>query len=123
MHIFTDNKGRKWDIVLNVNQMKRVRAVLGIDLVNVITLDAKGEVKVDLISEPKLIETASETFLSRTVVLATGANPRELGVEKESELVGRGVAYCAACDGIDINGLLLKRFLYASTLTFLKEAD
>ena len=49
MHIFTDNKGRKWDIVLNVNQMKRDRAVLGIDLVNVITLDAKGEVKVDLI--------------------------------------------------------------------------
>ena len=49
MHIFTDNKGRKWDIVLNVNQMKRVRAVLGIDLVNVITLDTKGEVKVDLI--------------------------------------------------------------------------
>lgn len=49
MHIFTDNKGRKWDIVLNVNQIKRVRAVLGIDLVNVITLDAKGEVKVDLI--------------------------------------------------------------------------
>ena len=49
MHIFTDNKGRKWDIVLNVNQMKRVRAVLGIDLVNVITLDAKGDVKVDLI--------------------------------------------------------------------------
>ena len=49
MHIFTDNKGRKWDIVLNVNQMKRVRAVLGIDLVNVITLDAKGEVKVDII--------------------------------------------------------------------------
>lgn len=49
MHIFTDNKGRKWDVVLNVNQMKRVRAVLGIDLVNVITLDAKGEVKVDLI--------------------------------------------------------------------------
>ena len=36
MHIFTDNKGRKWDVVLNVNQMKRVRAVLGIDLVNVI---------------------------------------------------------------------------------------
>ena len=49
MHIFTDNKGRKWDVILNVNQMKRVRAVLGIDLVNVITLDAKGEVKVDLI--------------------------------------------------------------------------
>ena len=60
MHIFTDNKGRKWDIVLNVNQMKRVRAVLGIDLVNVITLDAKGEVKVDIIdriaNDPCLLE-------------------------------------------------------------------
>ena len=49
MHIFTDNKNRRWEIVLNVNQMKRIRAALGIDLVNVITLDAKGEVKVDLI--------------------------------------------------------------------------
>ena len=61
-------------------------------------------VRLDLTAEPKLIETASETFLSRTVVLATGANPRELGVEKESELVGRGVAYCAACDGMFYRG-------------------
>lgn len=60
--------------------------------------------RLDLTAEPKLIETASETFLGRTVVLATGANPRELGVEKESELVGRGVAYCAACDGMFYRG-------------------
>lgn len=61
-------------------------------------------VHLDLTAEPKRIETASEAFLSRTVVLATGANPRELGVEKESELVGRGVAYCAACDGMFYRG-------------------
>lgn len=61
-------------------------------------------VRLDLTAEPKRIETARETFLSRTVVLATGANPRELGVEKESELVGRGVAYCAACDGMFYRG-------------------
>lgn len=60
--------------------------------------------RLDLTAEPKRIETASEIFLSRTVVLATGANPRELGVEKESELVGRGVAYCAACDGMFYRG-------------------
>ena len=36
----------------------------------------------------------------KTVVLATGANPRELGVGGERELIGRGVAYCAACDGM-----------------------
>lgn len=49
MRIFKDNKGRSWEIVLNVHQMKRVRAVLGVDLVNVITLEREGAVKVDLI--------------------------------------------------------------------------
>ena len=61
-------------------------------------------VRLELTVEPKRIETASGTFFGRTVVLATGANPRELGVEKESELVGRGVAYCAACDGMFYRG-------------------
>ena len=36
----------------------------------------------------------------RTVVLSTGATPRELGVAGEKELIGKGVAYCAACDGM-----------------------
>ena len=47
----------------------------------------------------KKVETASESLLARTVVIATGANPRELGVEREEEYVGRGVHYCAHCDG------------------------
>ena len=37
-------------------------------------------------------------------MLATGANPRELGLPEEKELVGRGVAYCAACDGMFYKG-------------------
>ncbi len=49
---------------------------------------------------PKQIETVSGMFLGKTVVLAAGANPRKLGVDKEAELVGRGVAYCASCDGM-----------------------
>lgn len=49
MRIFKDNKSRSWEVVLNVHQMKRVRAALGVDLVNVITLDKDGAVKVDLI--------------------------------------------------------------------------
>ena len=46
MRIFKDNKSRSWEVVLNVHQMKRVRAALGVDLVNVITLDKDGAVKV-----------------------------------------------------------------------------
>ena len=60
--------------------------------------------RVDLMAEPKIIETAKETYLARTVVLATGANPKELGLAQERELVGRGVAYCAACDGMFYRG-------------------
>ena len=54
----------------------------------------------DLNAQPKKVESSEGTFLGRTVVLATGAGPRALGVPKEKELVGRGVAYCAACDGM-----------------------
>ena len=57
-------------------------------------------VKVELSGEIKEVETAySGTLLSKTVVIATGANPRELGLENEQELLGAGIHYCAHCDG------------------------
>ena len=59
---------------------------------------------VDLTANPKAIETSEGTFRARTVVLATGANPRELGVAEEKDMIGRGVAYCAACDGMFYRG-------------------
>lgn len=55
---------------------------------------------VDFSDSIKKINTDSGEFLGRTVVICTGANPRELGVEGEASLVGRGVNYCAACDGM-----------------------
>ncbi len=55
---------------------------------------------VDLKAQPKVIESSEGTFYGRTVVIATGAGPKMLGVEKEKELTGRGVNYCAACDGM-----------------------
>lgn len=47
----------------------------------------------------KKIVTAYETHCARTVIIATGANPRELGLPNEQALVGKGVHYCAHCDG------------------------
>ena len=58
----------------------------------------------DLQAKPKVIETSEGTFYGKTVVLSTGANPRKLGIEKEDVLVGRGIAYCAACDGMFYRG-------------------
>lgn len=54
---------------------------------------------VDLSGEIKVIHTDSGDFYARTVVISTGANPSYLGVEGEEELIGRGVHYCAHCDG------------------------
>ena len=58
----------------------------------------------ELEGEIKTLETSEGVFRGRTVVIATGANPRELGIEKEAQLVGRGVVYCAACDGMFYRG-------------------
>ncbi len=55
--------------------------------------------EVALGEDPKRIVTSTGEFLAKTVVIATGANPRELGIEGEKELVGRGLHYCAHCDG------------------------
>ncbi len=58
----------------------------------------------DLTADPKVLETSEGPFAAKTVVLATGADPRELGLAGENALVGRGVAYCAACDGMRYKG-------------------
>lgn len=60
--------------------------------------------RMDLTAAPKVLETSEGTFYGKTVVLATGANPRELGLPNEASLTGRGVAYCAACDGMRYKG-------------------
>ena len=58
----------------------------------------------DLAAEPKAVKTSEGDFYGRTVVIATGASPRELGLAEEQSLIGRGVAYCAACDGMFYKG-------------------
>ena len=56
--------------------------------------------EVDLAADPKVVETDGGTYYAKTVALATGASPQELGVPGERELTGRGVHYCADCDGM-----------------------
>ncbi len=54
---------------------------------------------VELNGNIKKIMTTSGEYLSKTVVIATGANPRELGIDGEEAFIGRGIHYCAHCDG------------------------
>ncbi len=54
---------------------------------------------VDLVSSPKIIMTKEAEFRAKSVIIATGAKPMKLGVKGEEEFIGRGVSYCAVCDG------------------------
>ena len=61
---------------------------------------AYGEItEVELTAPIKRVVTTGGTYLGKTVIIATGASPRALGLENEQALIGRGVHYCAHCDG------------------------
>ncbi len=59
---------------------------------------------VSLSGSVKQIRTKAGTYQGKTVILATGAYPRELGLSGERELRGKGVSYCATCDGMFYRG-------------------
>ena len=52
----------------------------------------------------KIVVTKDKEYEAKAVILATGAKNRNLGIEKEQELVGKGVSYCATCDGMFYRG-------------------
>lgn len=61
-------------------------------------------VAVDFTQSPKLLVTSSGKYRTKSVIVATGARPRKLGLTGEDDLVGRGVSYCATCDGNFFSG-------------------
>jgi thioredoxin reductase (NADPH) len=67
-------------------------------------LVADDVVSVDLTATPKVVKTDSETFLAKSVIIATGSKYKELDVPGEKELSGRGVSWCATCDGFFFRG-------------------
>jgi thioredoxin reductase (NADPH) len=62
-------------------------------------LVADDVVEVDLTGDVKVVRTATETHTARAVILAMGSGYRKLGLPNEQELSGRGVSWCATCDG------------------------
>jgi len=56
-------------------------------------------VEVDFKQRPFMLKTHSQTFEAKSVIVATGATPRKLDIPGEIEFTGRGVSYCATCDG------------------------
>ena len=74
-------------------EMRKQSQRMGTTIVDDVVVD------VDFRREPFKVLTESEEFEGRAVIIATGANPRKLGIEGEEAFAGKGVSYCATCDG------------------------
>jgi len=76
-----------------MEQMEKQARRFGLEIVS-------GNVSdVDLNSNPKKIIVNEKEILTRTVIIATGTDPKLLNIPGEKEFKGRGVSYCATCDG------------------------
>jgi thioredoxin reductase (NADPH) len=76
-----------------MNQMKEQAKKFGANIMQVEVTD------IDCSRHPFLIKTSSGEFLSESVIIATGASARMIGLESEKKLLGKGVSTCATCDG------------------------
>jgi thioredoxin reductase (NADPH) len=61
-------------------------------------------VAVDLTVSPKVVKTETDTYLAKAVIIASGSKYKELDVPGEKQLSGRGVSWCATCDGFFFRG-------------------
>lgn len=68
-------------------------------------IDLGAEIKYEKVTEIidkneyKEVMTSKNTYQAKTIIIATGADNRKLGLENESDLIGKGISYCATCDG------------------------
>src|SRR5215831_9775681 len=73
--------------------MQKQAAHFGAEMIN------EDVTEVDFSRRPFVVKTGEQTFESDTVVIATGASSKLLGLPAESKLMGRGISTCATCDG------------------------
>jgi thioredoxin reductase (NADPH) len=76
-----------------VDRMKRHAESFGLKI------EGKEVVRLELTPEKKMVFTDKEAMETKALILTTGASPRKLGIEGEGFLTGKGVSYCATCDG------------------------
>jgi len=97
----------------DVQNYPGIKSISGFDFATTLYEQATGfgaEIKFEKVTEikdlnsHKVVITSSGEYEGKTVILATGAKNRPLSLDRENELIGRGVSYCATCDGAFFKG-------------------
>ena len=68
------------------------------------TFAFEGVVKIENREDEKVVYTAKNEYHAKAIIIATGMKRRELGIDREKELIGKGISYCAICDGMFFRG-------------------
>jgi thioredoxin reductase (NADPH) len=76
-----------------MDQLRKQAERFGAELI------ADDVTEVDLKASPKVVKAGEDTYLTKSVIIASGSSYRELGIEGEKRLSGHGVSWCATCDG------------------------
>ena len=100
--------GGQLNNIFNVTNYPGFKSINGFDLANNMKLQAQdlgtefiteNVVDIDVYSNIKIIKTNKGEYKAKNIIIATGAYARELGVKNEKDFYGKGLSYCATCDG------------------------
>ena len=104
----TSNYGGKIINALHIENYPAIEIISGFDYANQLYEQTKKigveyqferAIKIENHDKEKIVKTDQNEYHAKTVIIATGANQKRLGLANEKELLGKGISYCATCDG------------------------
>lgn len=107
--VISKNVGGQIILAADIKNYPGFDFVSGVDLIDKMSQQVKNsgaEIKIDSVKKISknndgsfLVETGKNNYLTKTIIIAMGLEPKQLHLDRENELTGRGISYCANCDG------------------------
>lgn len=107
--VISKNIGGQVILASDIKNYPGIEFIRGVDLINKMSQQAKNlgvDIVIDQVKKISkkdnnsfLVETNKNSYLTKTIIIAMGLEPKQLNLNKEDELTGKGISYCANCDG------------------------
>lgn len=112
--VISKNMGGQIILASDIENYPGFELVSGVDLINRMSQQVKNsgaDIKIDEVKKigknddgSFLVKTSKNSYLTKTIVIAMGLEPKQLNLNREKELTGKGISYCANCDGLLFKG-------------------